>query len=161
MTRSARERKALKILGPKASLRDVKLTIVFVERAKSAHYTLPRNKRQKLAMRRFEYSLAKLRAALKDADLVRYVRDVFPLDEAKLTEWIEYSKSVTDVRLQKLRGDSEPKRIAARLSARLLRKCGYSLTATRGGAWCKLSQVIYGDNSGDFFEVCRQMKNRI
>jgi len=141
--------------------RDVRASWYFIRRAERLNQS-PYNvqtKRQKAAAKRLSVALRRLKIALGNPDLIAYLKWGLP-DKSQLNVWLERTDAAAETKLGKPRRAVPGKEVAAEQAADLLLECNLPLNVTRGGKFCRLAAVLYGDESADLFRQCQAYKKR-
>ena len=160
---------ALAIIGDGARQRNsVEFAMNFVSRAKSSsgryssldlssgrYGTL--TKGQKIAARQFAKALKNLESALKSADLSMDLRLGFPMDGIDFKEWQARAEEAAKTPLRATGPTNPAKNIAAQKAAQLLEAARIPVSSTRGGKFCKLAAILFGDPEADLFYQCRKV----
>jgi hypothetical protein len=155
-------KEALRILGDGArkagAVQNIRYNMQAVQRQKnyksSGDYgTL--TKPQKTAARRLAAALRRVEVAAKNPNLAFDAQLIFSFD----VEGFELMRRAAEaIAYQKLAPPSPAdgaKSYAAKAAARLLLKHGLPLNVTRGGKFCRLAALLYGDPKADLFRQCR------
>ena len=131
------------------------------------HYTARRSKQTVKDVRRFYDLLRKLRSlANRLPEDFRLFLDPmirnFQVYEAVLGKKVVHTgKFQIDVRPGDRKRDADGKRLAAEAALRVCQLHSIEPMTTKGGEWCRLAALFYGDKRADLQHHCRAIKRRI
>jgi hypothetical protein len=173
VTRDQQIRKALGVLRPPAGQRaecqhDIELALDIVEqRARAARsFRVVNSKKGRAGLKRYHAALRRLRNAYQSLDPA--IRPWFSLVE---TAYISGKPTVVDREITIAeaflarpaappRRDASRNKVAVGVASYLLDWWGGKASATRGGEWEKLANILTGDLTIDLFDHLREFKRR-
>jgi hypothetical protein len=114
-----------------------------------------RSKRQKVAMNGLATALRRLKAALKQKDLISTLRSAFPMNESDLEKWCRRVEGIAATPLPNRGRINYAKRYAVQLTAEFLMCYDVELRNGRNSQFCRAAEALYGDGS-KLYHYCRQ-----
>jgi hypothetical protein len=107
-------------------------------------------------MNRLAVALRRLKAVLKQKDLISTLRSAFPMNEAGLEKWCRRVENIAATPLPNRGRLNSAKRYAVELAAEFLQCSAVELAKGRNSKFCRVAEALYGDGNAKLYHYCRE-----